>query len=213
MSESLLNIPADRRGGDVELDFPAKVAEPCAAPPGLAEALGTTPHWVGRNKFDYLVELESDAAVRNLKPDFAQLATLPVRGVIVTARSDTAGADFVSRFFAPQSGVAEDPVTGSAHCALGPFWRDRLGRADRGLALLFSRFRGPVGCGHRRVFGHRTSNVASHGARGCALSRRRPHRGERGRDRRLDQRGRWPGHRDRRRRHRGGRCRRDGPGR
>jgi predicted PhzF superfamily epimerase YddE/YHI9 len=123
-------LSAVRRGDEIELDFPVKVAEPCPAPTGLAEALGATPRWVGRNKFDYLVELESDAAVRGLKPDFARLATLPVRGVIVTAKSDTAGADFVSRFFAPQSGVAEDPVTGSAHCALGPFWRDRLGRAE-----------------------------------------------------------------------------------
>jgi predicted PhzF superfamily epimerase YddE/YHI9 len=123
-------LSAARRGNEIELDFPAKVAEPCPAPAGLTEALGATPRWVGRNKFDFLVELESDAAVRGLTPDFARLATLPVRGVIVTAKSATAGADFVSRFFAPQSGVAEDPATGSSHCALGPFWRDRLGRAE-----------------------------------------------------------------------------------
>jgi len=82
-----------------------------------------------RNQFDYLVELADEATVRALDPDHALPASLPVRGVIVTARAD-AGAqhDFVSRFFAPASGIAEDPVTGSAHCALAPYWSAKLGR-------------------------------------------------------------------------------------
>ncbi|HEX6811351.1 MAG TPA: PhzF family phenazine biosynthesis protein [Planctomycetota bacterium] len=118
-----------RRAGDtIELDFPQQVARTCAAPAGLAKALGASPRWVGRNRDDYLVELASARAVRSLRPDLAALARYPVRGVIVTARSSTKGFDFVSRFFGPRVGVPEDPVTGSAHCALGPFWAERLGR-------------------------------------------------------------------------------------
>ena len=86
--------------------------------------------YVGRNKFDYIVEVESETALRNLKPNFTLLAEIPVRGVIVTARSETTGFDFVSRFFAPASGVNEDPVTGSAHCCLAPFWAKRLGKTE-----------------------------------------------------------------------------------
>ncbi len=74
--------------------------------------------------------MDGEATVRGLKPDHGALAALPVRGVIVTARADSPGYDFVSRFFAPGSGVAEDPVTGSAHCALGPFWQSRLGKRE-----------------------------------------------------------------------------------
>jgi PhzF family phenazine biosynthesis protein len=81
---------------------------------------------VGLTQFDYLVEVESEEMVRSLAPDMTLLSQLPVRGVIVTARSDGGEYDFVSRFFAPQSGIPEDPVTGSAHCALGPFWGERL---------------------------------------------------------------------------------------
>jgi PhzF family phenazine biosynthesis protein len=81
---------------------------------------------VGRNRFDLLVEVDSEQTVRELKPDFHKLANFSVRGVIVTAQASTPGYDFVSRFFAPETGVLEDPVTGSAHCCLGPFWRNRL---------------------------------------------------------------------------------------
>jgi predicted PhzF superfamily epimerase YddE/YHI9 len=97
-------------------------------PEGLAGALGATPRWVGKSAFDYLIEVADASMVRGLKPDFARLGMLPVRGIIVTARSDTPDFDIVSRFFAPAEGVNEDPVTGSAHCSLGPFWRERLGR-------------------------------------------------------------------------------------
>ncbi len=123
-------LTADRRGAWIEMDFPAKREEPVPAPPGLAEALGVTPKYVGRNQFDYLVEVEAEEAVRSLKPDHTALAKLPVRGVIVTSRAATHEFDFVSRFFAPGSGIPEDPVTGSAHCALGPFRAARLGKKE-----------------------------------------------------------------------------------
>jgi predicted PhzF superfamily epimerase YddE/YHI9 len=79
---------------------------------------------------DYLVELASAAAVRATDPDLRVLRTVPVRGVIVTARSDRPEYDFISRFFAPAAGVDEDPVTGSAHCCLAPYWSGRLGKAE-----------------------------------------------------------------------------------
>ena len=121
-------LSAERRGDWIEMDFPAEPAEPAPPPDGLAGALGVEPAYVGRNRFDYLVEVDSEATVRGLAPDLNALGRLPVRGVIVTARGETEGFDFVSRFFAPRAGVAEDPVTGSAHCCLGPYWRRRLGR-------------------------------------------------------------------------------------
>jgi predicted PhzF superfamily epimerase YddE/YHI9 len=123
-------LTAERRGDWIELDFPAQMAEPTPPPPGLAETLGGEPLWVGKSRYDYLLELASEAAVRSLDPDHRRLATLPVRGVIVTARTEQAPFDFVSRFFAPGSGVDEDPVTGSAHCTLGPYWAARLGKSD-----------------------------------------------------------------------------------
>ena len=85
---------------------------------------------MGRNVFDYLVEAESEEIVRSLSPDHTALRKEPVRGVIVTARSESPEFDFVSRFFAPGSGIDEDPVTGSAHCALGPYWAERLGKSE-----------------------------------------------------------------------------------
>ncbi len=121
-------LAAKRAGEDIELDFPARVAAECAAPEGLARALGATPRFVGRSADDYLVEVADEGVVRGVKPDFAALRQLPVRGVIVTSRSSDERFDFVSRFFAPGAGVDEDPVTGSAHCALAPHWRERLGK-------------------------------------------------------------------------------------
>jgi PhzF family phenazine biosynthesis protein len=122
-------LTAERNGSSIELNFPAKTAEPADAPTGLAEALGVKPIFVGRSAFDYLVEVDSAATLRTMKPDFTRLSVLPVRGVIVTSRSDQPQFDFVSRFFAPASGVNEDPVTGSAHCTLGPFWQVRLNKS------------------------------------------------------------------------------------
>jgi predicted PhzF superfamily epimerase YddE/YHI9 len=122
-------LTAKQQGEWIELDFPAKVAVETPAPPELLEALAIAPLWVGKNQFDYLVEVESEEVLRQIQPNFTQLKSLPVRGVIVTSRSHPP-YDFVSRFFAPAAGVDEDPVTGSAHCALAPFWRDRLGKDE-----------------------------------------------------------------------------------
>jgi PhzF family phenazine biosynthesis protein len=121
-------LSARRSGSLIALDFPAEPIRTREAPAGLREALGTTPRFVGGNRMDMLVELRDEAEVRALAPDLGRLRLLPIRGLIVTAASGRAGVDFVSRFFAPAAGVDEDPVTGSAHCALGPFWSDRLGR-------------------------------------------------------------------------------------
>jgi PhzF family phenazine biosynthesis protein len=119
-----------RQDGDwIELDFPATPSQPASPPDVLSEALGVKPLYVGKSVFDYLVEVESEAAVRGVKPDFARLGDIPCRGVIVTSRADSL-FDFVSRFFAPAAGINEDPVTGSAHCCLGPFWAERLGKRE-----------------------------------------------------------------------------------
>src|SRR5450755_89965 len=121
---------ADRSGDWIELDFPAKTEQAVEPPRDLVAALGVKPVYVGRNQFDYLVEVESAAVVRGAQPDFTALRKLPVRGIILTARSDTPEFDFISRFFAPGSGVDEDPVTGSAHTCLGPYWGKRLGKME-----------------------------------------------------------------------------------
>lgn len=125
-------LTASRSGDFIELDFPAKPNEEIAPPAGLLDALGVEETlFVGRNEFDYLVELASEDAVRALRPDFGVLCQLPVRGVIVTSRAAAGGDyDFVSRFFAPGAGVDEDPVTGSAHCALTPYWSAKLGKTE-----------------------------------------------------------------------------------
>jgi len=124
-------LTADQRGDWIELDFPAKNATAAEAPPELLPALGVTAaRFVGRNAFDYLVEIDSEEMLRGLAPDHSTLRKLPVRGIIVTARASTPPFDFVSRFFAPGSGIDEDPVTGSAHTALGPYWAGRLGRTE-----------------------------------------------------------------------------------
>jgi len=122
---------ADRRGDWIELDFPEKIAAPAEAAPGMMASLGLGhAAWVGKNAFDYLVEVDSEETLRSLKPNHSELRKVPVRGVIVTARASTAGFDFMSRFFAPGSGIDEDPVTGSAHCALGPYWAGKLGKSE-----------------------------------------------------------------------------------
>jgi|SRR5579871_2029291 len=121
---------ADQRGEWIELDFPATHAVAAEAPAELLPALGVKALFIGKNKFDYLVEVESEQVLREMQPDSHKLRQLPVRGVIVTALAETNGFDFVSRFFAPGSGIDEDPVTGSAHCALGPHWSRKLGRSS-----------------------------------------------------------------------------------
>lgn len=123
-------LTARRVDGWIEMDFPAEPATSVEPPAELLRALGVKPRYVGKNRFDYLVEVESADAVRALRPDLALLRTVPARGVNVTSAGNRQGRDFVSRFFAPQLGVDEDPVTGSAYCCLGPYWQARLGKAS-----------------------------------------------------------------------------------
>jgi PhzF family phenazine biosynthesis protein len=115
--------------GAVRMDFPADEPRPVDAPPGLLDALGLAGAdvtFVGRGRDDYLLALPAEGDVRSLRPDVRALSLIDARGVIATAPSDQPVYDFVSRFFAPAAGVDEDPVTGSAHCTLGPYWRGRL---------------------------------------------------------------------------------------
>ncbi len=120
-----------RRDGEwIEMDFPALPVAPAEPPRALLDGLGVTPAYVGNAGFQWLVELANEKTLRAVRPDFQRLAELPVQGIIVTARSDSLEFDFVSRYFAPASGVNEDPVTGSAHCALGPYWQSKLGKND-----------------------------------------------------------------------------------
>ena len=123
-------LTAARRGEWIEMDFPATPEEPGEPNIDFERALGAPPTYVGKSKFDYLVEVASEQVVRDLQPDIALLKHADARGVIVTAQATSEGFDFVSRFFAPRSGVAEDPVTGSAHCCLAPYWGRRLGKTE-----------------------------------------------------------------------------------
>ena len=127
-------LTAVQRGELVELDFPATGAVAAGLDDvqvrELGDVLGVTPVHVGRSAFDLLVEVESDGDLRAARPDFRRLAEFDSRGVIVTCLSDDPRFDFVSRFFAPAVGVDEDPVTGSAHCCLGPYWSERLGKSE-----------------------------------------------------------------------------------
>ncbi len=120
-----------RRDGDwIVLDFPATRPEPAAAPPELVAVLGGAPEWCGRSAYDWMAVLPSAADVEALRPDIPGLAAMTARGLIVTAGGGRDGVDVTSRYFAPAVGIAEDPVTGSAHCTLGPWWAERLGRDD-----------------------------------------------------------------------------------
>ena len=123
-------LKACRRVDLIELDFPSQPASQVERPSGLLEALGVSAQYVGKNRFDYLVELDSEEELRYMKPDFTMLGKIEVRGVIVTSRSASPEYDFVSRFFAPWAGIDEDPVTGSAHCCLGPYWQKQLGKDE-----------------------------------------------------------------------------------
>jgi PhzF family phenazine biosynthesis protein len=123
-------LSCTREGERVRMDFPRRELVPTAAPAGVLEALGCEALGVWQAGEDYLIELRDEATVRALRPDHRGLRPLGVRGVIVTARSDDPGFDFVSRFFAPGVGIDEDPATGSAHCALTPFWAARLGKTS-----------------------------------------------------------------------------------
>lgn len=150
-------LTARLEGKRIVLNFPALPSTWADAPPALLDGLGVRTRAVARSQFDYLVEVDSEATVRDLKPDLAQLALLPVRGVIVTAVATTPGFDFVSRFFAPQLAVPEDPVTGSAHCALAPYWAERLDK-DEMLAYQASPRGGVIGV---RLVGDRVELTGS----------------------------------------------------
>ena len=141
-------ITCRRDGNWIEMDFPAVACTPCEPPSGLAAALRCPLVACGSNGMDYLVELADERSVRAVAADHTLLRTLPVRGVIVTAASDDSRFDFVSRFFAPGAGIDEDPVTGSAHCALGPYWQAKHGKDDF-MALQASERTGVVGVGVR----------------------------------------------------------------
>lgn len=128
-------LSARRAGGRIQMDFPALPVAAEPLPAHIAAALGARPRFVARTnragEQNFMVELESEAAVRSLAPDFAPLRSFS-EGVIVTARADKAdaGYDFVSRYFAGCFGIDEDPVTGSSHCSLVPYWAERLGRKE-----------------------------------------------------------------------------------
>jgi len=123
-------LTCTRAGKKIELDFPSEPAERIASIADLTVALGAQPVSLGRNRFDLIAEFESEEQVRRLRPDFGKLGEIPARGIIVTAPSDDRRFDFVSRFFAPAVGVNEDPVCGSAHCCLGPFWAAKLKKTE-----------------------------------------------------------------------------------
>jgi PhzF family phenazine biosynthesis protein len=121
-------LTARRKENWIELNFPAEPAQASEVPAGLLEALQVKPLFVGKNRFDYIVEVGSEEELRNIEPDFDLLATVPARGIIVTSIAAGPAFDFVSRFFGPASGIDEDPVTGSAHCCLGPYWQQKLNK-------------------------------------------------------------------------------------
>jgi PhzF family phenazine biosynthesis protein len=124
-------LTCTRDDGWIAMDFPAEPPVAVETPPAeLNRALGVDPQYVGRNRLDYLIELDSEAAVRAARPDLTALAAVPTRGVMLTAPAEAAEVDFVSRFFAPAVGAGEDAVTGSAHLCLGPFWGERLGKHE-----------------------------------------------------------------------------------
>ena len=131
-------LTARREDGEIWLDFPALLAKAAPTPAGLERALGADIRFFGVNSIDSLAEVDSEETVRAIQPDLATLRRFGGRGLIVTSRANPSagrgggggGYDFVSRFFAPGAGIDEDPVTGSAHCCLGPFWGERLGKNE-----------------------------------------------------------------------------------
>ncbi len=123
-------LTARKDGEWIYMNFPALPPQDVTPPEGLAEALGIKPAYIGQNRLDLLVVVDMAGDVRGLHPDFAQLRSADTRGVIVTAPSDQPEYDFISRAFFPALGIDEDPVTGSAHCCLGPYWAERLDKTE-----------------------------------------------------------------------------------
>lgn len=123
-------LKATKIGGWVELDFPVEEDSEVSTPVEIIEGLKVMPKYTGKNRMDYIVEVENEDILRKLRPDNEILKKLDTRGVIVTSISDKKEFDFVSRFFAPAIGINEDPVTGSAHCCLAPYWSRKLGKIE-----------------------------------------------------------------------------------
>jgi PhzF family phenazine biosynthesis protein len=123
-------LPVKRNGAGYVMDFPARPSEPISTPDGLAEALGASPIEVTENDFNYMAVLADETTLRAVDPDMAALIRIGKPGFIITAKSDDPEIDFVSRYFAPIKGIAEDPVTGSAHCMLAPYWAKHLGKTS-----------------------------------------------------------------------------------
>lgn len=119
-------ITATRDDGHITLDLPARPVTVAKPPPGLLALLKDTPLWFGANDELQLAEMDSEETVRRAAPDFAALAAVSPKGLVLTAPARRKTYDFVSRCFFPAEGIPEDPVTGSAHCALGPYWAERL---------------------------------------------------------------------------------------
>lgn len=120
-------LSVEKNGDVLTLDFPSRPVSPAEVPTGLIEALGKTPKEIFKAR-DYFLVYENEREILDIKPDFSRLLKIEAHGFIVTAKGDS--ADFVSRFFAPEVGVFEDPVTGSSHCNLVPFWAERLGKTE-----------------------------------------------------------------------------------
>ena len=133
-----------RQGKLLEMDFPARSAYPQTPPDRLSRALGVTPEKVYGSAEDVMVVLDSEKTVAEVQPDFAALEQIDSRGIIITAPGEQ--CDFVSRFFAPSVGIPEDPVTGSAHCVLIPYWATVLGKKEL-YALQVSKRGGELFCG------------------------------------------------------------------
>ncbi len=130
------NLSAETEADVITMEFPPVTEKKCAEPEGLREILGAEIVYTGKTRFDYLVELRSGDDVASVHPDFKKLKNLDCRGVIVTSASEKDGYDFVSRFFAPRAGIDEDPVTGSTHSSLAPYWSEKTGKKKmKGLQL------------------------------------------------------------------------------
>lgn len=129
--ETRSGILKARKNNDlVEMDFPVEAPFEVECPEGLLKAIDAKPIFVGKNRIDYLAVYESDEFIKKVNPDYGYLKKLDCRGLIISAKSTSDKYDFVSRFFAPNSGIDEDPVTGSAHCCLSPYWSNVFGRKE-----------------------------------------------------------------------------------
>lgn len=125
-----LHVTPHNDAAEYKMRFPAEPATEMPPPPILLRTLDVSPVFTAQNRMDVLLHVQDEATVRSLQPNHYELEHIPVRGIIVTSASSDPRYDFVSRFFAPRSGIPEDPVTGSAHCCLGPYWAERLGKSE-----------------------------------------------------------------------------------